>query len=108
MGDELVEAVIADWHTAPIDERLRATLGFLETLTLRPDELSTADAEAVFAAGVSPDALVDAIHVAALFSMIVRIADALGFDVPPLDALQARAEWRLRNSYRLLEGPVPL
>ena len=30
------EAVERDWRTAPVDERLRATLGFLEKLTLRP------------------------------------------------------------------------
>jgi alkylhydroperoxidase family enzyme len=98
--------VLADWRTAPVDEPLRATLGFLEKLTLRPDELSAVDAEAVLAAGVSRAALVDAIHVAALFTMIVRIADSLGFEVPLPEALRGRAEWRLRNSYRLLDAPI--
>jgi alkylhydroperoxidase family enzyme len=65
--------VEADWRTAPIDEKLRVTLGFVEKLTLRPDELTRADADAVRAAGVSDEALVDAIHVAALFNMIVRL-----------------------------------
>jgi alkylhydroperoxidase family enzyme len=102
----VVGAVLADWRGAPIDERFRATLGFLEKLTLRPDELAPADAAAVLATGVSRAALVDAIHVAALFNMIVRIADSLGFEVPPPDALRARAEWRLQNSYRLLDSPV--
>jgi alkylhydroperoxidase family enzyme len=99
--------VLADWRTAPVDEPLRAALGFLEKLTLRPDELSAADAGAVLAAGVSRDALVDAIHVAALFNMIVRVADSLGFDVPSPEALRERAEWRLRSSYRLLDAPLP-
>ena len=58
------EAVEADWRTAPIDERLRAMLGFIEKLTLRPDELGPEDADAVRAAGVSDEAMVDAIHVA--------------------------------------------
>ncbi len=78
-------------------------LGFLEKLTLRPADLRRSDADAVREAGVGTDALVDAIHVCALFSMIVRIADSLGFDVPPADALLARAEWRLGNSYRLVD-----
>jgi len=64
-----------DWRTAPIGDELRATLGFLEKLTLRPDELRAEDAEAVLAAGVQEDALIDAIHVGALFTMIVRLAD---------------------------------
>jgi hypothetical protein len=83
-------------------------LGFLEQLTLRPDELGHADAEAVRAAGVSDDALVDAIHVGALFNMIVRVADSLGFEVPPTEALLARAEWRLNASYRLMDPPAGL
>ena len=51
---------------------------------------------------MSDEALVDAIHVAALFTMIVRMADSLGFEVPPPDALRARAEWRLDNGYALI------
>lgn len=33
-----VEAVLEGYRTAPIDERLRATLAFLEKLTLSPAE----------------------------------------------------------------------
>jgi alkylhydroperoxidase family enzyme len=101
----VVAAVCRDWRTAPVEAGLRATLGFLEKLTLNPDELCGADAEAVRAEGVATDALVDAIHIAAFFNMIVRIADSLGFDVPPAEALLARAEWRLTSSYRLVESP---
>ena len=94
-----------DWRTAPVDEPLRATLGFLETLTLRPEELTPDDAKAVLEAGVGEDALVDAIHVAALFNMIVRLADTFGWRVPSDEAL-ARAGARLGSSYALLnEAP---
>ena len=85
-----------------MDERLRATLGFLEKLTLRPDELSAQDAENVLAAGVREDALIDAIHVAALFAMIVRLADSFDWHVPPEQELVARAEANLGSSYDLL------
>jgi alkylhydroperoxidase family enzyme len=85
-----------------VDERLRATLGFLEKLTLRPDELSAQDAENVLAAGVREDALIDAIHVAALFAMIVRLADSFDWHVPPERELAARAEANLGSSYALL------
>jgi len=90
-----------DVRSAPIDDRLRATLLFIETLTLRPDELTHADAEAVYAAGVSREALVDAIHVAALFNVIVRLADSLGWDVPPFEAFFERAETMLASGYAL-------
>ena len=92
-----------DWRTAPVDEKLRATLGFIEKLTLRPEELGPADADAVRAAGVRDDALVDAIHVAALFNMIVRMADSLEFAVPPYESFLGRAETMLAEGYVLAD-----
>ena len=85
-----------------MDEPLRATLGFLEKLTLRPGALSAQDAEAVLAAGVREDALIDAIHIAALFTMIVRLADSFGWHVPLDRELAAGVETRLGSSYALL------
>jgi hypothetical protein len=55
----------------------------------------------VRAAGVSDEALVDAIHVAALFNMIVRLADSLGWDIPPFEAFYGRAEGMLASGYAL-------
>jgi alkylhydroperoxidase family enzyme len=76
-------------------------LGFLENLTLRPAELTRNDADAVRAAGVSDEAMVDAIHVAALFNMVVRLADSLGWDVPPYESFVRRAETMLATGYSL-------
>ncbi len=53
------------------------------------------------AAGVSDDALADAIHVCALFSMIVRLADSLGWDVPPFESFSERADAMLAGGYAL-------
>jgi hypothetical protein len=78
------------------------TLGFLEKLTLRPDALNAEDAEVVLAAGVREDALIDAIHVAALFNMIVRLADSFDWHVPLDREFAARAEASLGSSYALL------
>ena len=95
------EAVERDWRTAPIDARLRATLGFLEKLTLRPAEVTSRDAVHVLETGVSRAALADAIHVAALFNMIDRLADSLGWDVPSFEDFSARAEAMLASGYAL-------
>jgi alkylhydroperoxidase family enzyme len=84
-----------------VDEGLRATLGFIEKMTLRPSELTREDAESVLAAGVSQEALVDAVHVAALFNMIVRLADSLGWDVPAFEEFHARADAMLAGGYTL-------
>ena len=99
----MVQAVYRDWRTAPVDEKLRATLGFLEKMTLHPDELGVADADAVRAAGVGDEALVDAVHVGALFNMIVRLADSLCFEVPPYERSLARAGGMLGRGYSLLK-----
>lgn len=68
-------------------------------LTLRPDSLTEADAEAAYTAGVSREALRDAATVCALFNMITRLADALGWDVPSPDRLMARAPAMLEGGY---------
>jgi hypothetical protein len=63
-----VDAVLADYESAPIDERLRGALHFLRTL----------DPSRALAAGVSRDALRDAADVQAGFELITRFADAIG------------------------------
>ena len=92
---------MADWRTAPLRPELEAVLPLLEGLTLRPDELTPADADAVRAVGVSDAALRDAILVCALFNMIVRLADALGWDVPSRERLAQRAPAMLEGGYAL-------
>ncbi|MGC1354722.1 MAG: hypothetical protein WA851_02795 [Xanthobacteraceae bacterium] len=94
-----VDAVLADFRAAPIPESLRATLGFLEILTLRPTELTAEDARAVLHAGVSTDALIDAIAVCALFSIITRYADALDFAVPTANEFDGAAGMLLKRGY---------
>ena len=92
---------MADWRTAPLRPELAATLVFLEKLTLRPEQLEPADAEAARAAGVSDRALREAATVCALFSMIVRLADSLGWEVPSRERLLARAPAMLEGGYAL-------
>ena len=82
LGEALVQAVYEDWRTAPISERLRAMLGFLQKLSLTPAATERADIAALRGTGLSDAAISDAIHICAMFNMIVRIADTLGFDVP--------------------------
>jgi hypothetical protein len=68
-------------------------------LTLRPDELTEADAEAAYTAGVSRAALRDAATVCAFFNMITRLADSLGWETPSADRLAARAPAMLEGGY---------
>lgn len=61
--------------------------------------MTETDAEAAYAAGVSRDALRDAATVCALFNMITRLADALGWDVPDPGRLATRAPAMLEGGY---------
>lgn len=74
--------MLDDYLTAPIDEKLRATLGLLKKMTLEPDALGPDDVRPVLALGVSRQAVQDAMHVAFLFNVYDRMADAMGWDVP--------------------------
>jgi len=80
--DEWVAAVLENWRTAPVNEKLRRTLGFLEKLTVSPSEVSPEDIESVRSVGVSDKAIEEVIHVCFLFSVMDRLADAFGFDMP--------------------------
>jgi alkylhydroperoxidase family enzyme len=96
----LTEAVLDDWRTAPIDEKLRATLGFLEKITLSPDDVGPEDAALPRKAGVSDSALRDAVYVCALFNLIDRVSDALDFAIPSSEGFRKTAKALLRFGYR--------
>ena len=94
-------AVLADYRTAPIDEKLRAMLGFLETFTQRPDELTAADVRAVLATGVSREAMRDAMYVAFLFNTYDRLADTLGWELPEEGYYAKAGKFLLKKGYGL-------
>lgn len=102
LGEDVWDAVKADWRTAPVRPELKAALGFIERQTLTPDELTHEDAEAVYAAGVSRQALRDAATVSAMFNMIVRLADSFGWDVPEWERLLGRAPAMLEGGYSIV------
>ncbi len=91
--------MLEDYERAPIADGLRATLRFLDKMTMRPDELGPADAEAVYAAGVSRAALEDAVYVCANFSIIVRLADAFEFHIPTDAQFLTSAKRLLEKGY---------
>src|SRR5512136_2520797 len=81
-GDgEMVAAVLENWRTAPVNEKLRRTLGFLEKLTVSPNEVSPKDIESMRSVGVSDKAIEEAIYICFLFSVMDRLADAFAFDM---------------------------
>jgi hypothetical protein len=88
-----------------VDEKLRAALCLVNTMTLRPDELGAADIEAVRVAGVSDEAMLDAVYVSFAFNCITRVADSLGFDELDDAGYRRSARSLLKFGYRL-PGPL--
>jgi alkylhydroperoxidase family enzyme len=101
MGIAPVEAVLSDYGSAPISAGLKATLAFLETMTLRPAQLSEDDATKALESGISPQSLTDAIAVAAVFNLVTRYANALNFTIPTLEKLRRVADVLVRRGYSL-------
>lgn len=79
MGTASVDAVLSDYHSAPISEGLKATLEFLEIMMLRPREMTEEHANAVLESGISFETLIDAIEVGVVLKLISRYARALDF-----------------------------
>lgn len=99
MKRPVVDAVLADFRSAPISEALKETLGFLEIMTLRPTELSSEHAIEALRSGVSSEALRDAAAVATVFNIITRYADALRFALPSGPEFDRAANMLLKRGY---------
>jgi alkylhydroperoxidase family enzyme len=101
LGEEdKVKAALADWRTADLDPRLRAALAFLEKLTLTPGAIGRADVLAARAAGISDQALREAIYVCFMLSTMDRLADAFNFPIPDSRTLKRYAWIATRFGYR--------
>jgi alkylhydroperoxidase family enzyme len=74
-------------------------LGFLEKLTLAPGDVGQDDITPMRAAGVSDQAIEDAIYACTYFNIIDRIADSLDFEVLSAETFAQRAGNFLREGY---------
>jgi alkylhydroperoxidase family enzyme len=100
LGDgEVTRKVLEDFESAPIDERLRTTLRFLRKLALDPDAVTAEDVRPMLAAGVSREAVADAVYVCFLFSIYTRLADTLGWALLDDAGYQASGRHLLKRGY---------
>jgi alkylhydroperoxidase family enzyme len=94
-----VAAVLADLETAPLDERLSATIRLLRKLT-REHTVGVDDIRAVLASGVSREQIEDALAVAFVFNTVDRLSRAFGWVVAGPRAFAAGAKFLLARGYR--------
>jgi alkylhydroperoxidase family enzyme len=78
---------------------MRVTLQLLEKVTLHPAEVTPEDIVPLLDAGVSKQAIEDALVVCALFNMIDRMADALDVAVPSAQEFALTGDRLLKHGY---------
>ena len=83
---------------------MRATLGLLEKLTLAPGQVAREDLDELRAEGLSDRAILDAAYVCMGFNIITRIANALGFKVPPDEVFSRASRYLTVFGYNILSG----
>ena len=98
-NDALVNAVLDDWRSAPVEPKLRATLAFIEKLTLDPAAVTPADIAPLREQGLSDAAIEDPIHACTLFNIYDRLADSLEFDIPDAHAFEMGAVSLIKRGY---------
>lgn len=107
--DAVIDALVADLETAPVDDKLKPLLRYVAKLKELPPHLTDADAQAVYDAGWSERALYDAVQVAALFHLMNRIIEGTGvsFDYaanPPSDEEMEARKTRTYSDFGKMIG----
>jgi alkylhydroperoxidase family enzyme len=88
-------------HAASFRPQVAAVLPLLEKVSRTPEKVDRSDVDAVRAAGVPDDAIVDALYVNFIFNCVNRLANALGFTWDSDDHVRLNAKVLHRISYRL-------
>ncbi|MSP96630.1 MAG: peroxidase [Betaproteobacteria bacterium] len=95
----VLDRLLEDLETAPLEARLKPLLAFVRKLALTPGEMSQSDADAVFAAGWDERALHDAIAVTARAAFMQRLVEGHGFTPMSREIAAKRARERLERGY---------
>lgn len=94
-----MKAVLNDYNTAPISDKLKAMLGFLEKLTLQPEAVTAKDVIPLRVARLSDAAIEEAIYVCTIFNILDRLADSFGFNLLDERGYAASAKQLLTRGY---------
>ena len=88
----MVDAVLEDYRTAPIDSREKALFALIDKVNRGSSQLRQDDVDEAKAAGWSDEALYDAITVCALFNFYNTWIDASGVSDMPAAAYAASGQ----------------
>jgi len=97
--DGLLERLLENLDSAPVEARMKPLLAFVRKLALTPGEMSQADADAVFEAGWDEQALHDAIAVTARAAFMQRLVEGHGFKPMTREVAAEHAKKRVELGY---------
>ena len=103
--DEMVQASLEDWRTAPVSNRVRVALGFVEKLTKTPDDISDEDIAELELAGVDTIAAAELVYIVFGFNVINRMANAFDFDLVNESVVSRTARFLYHMGYST--GSIP-
>jgi hypothetical protein len=95
----MITAALDDFRQAKLPSRLETILVFLEIFAKTPDELKREDVLMLLRNGITPREIEDATAVVTLFSITVRLADALDFAIPEDSDFSRSAPRMLEKGY---------
>jgi alkylhydroperoxidase family enzyme len=95
----VLDRLLEDLETAPVEARLKPLLAFVRKLMLTPSDMVQADADAVFIAGWNEEALHGAIGVAARAAFMQRLVEGHGFAPLSREVAVEHAKRRVERGY---------
>lgn len=95
----VLDRLLENLDTAPIEARLKPLLAFVRKLMLTPGEMTQADADAVFAAVWDEHALHDAISITARAAFMQRLVEGHGFTPLSREVAARHAKRRVAHGY---------
>ena len=95
----MVDAVLNDYRTAPIDDREKALFAFIEKMNEQSNLVTREDIDRLKTAGWSEEAIYDAISVCALFKFYNAWIDATGVHDLPAGAYEMSGKRMAAEGY---------
>ena len=100
-----MDAVLADYRSAPIEESERALFAFVEKVNRDSPSIDGADVGLLRQAGWTEEAIYDAINVCSLFNFYNRWVDATGVQEMSPEMHLLSAQRLARRGYLIAQSP---
>ena len=98
--------MLADYRTAPIDDRQKALFAFIEKMNDQSNSIRADDIDRLKDAGWSEEAIYDAITVCSLFKFYNAWIDATGVDDMPAIGYEMSGKRIAGNGYIMGKPPA--